>query len=254
MSDTEALPAEVDLSLRLLGRFAILIDARLVAIPNNAERLLGYLAVSDCEQHRDVAAGRLWPDGTQGRAMANLRTALWRVRTAHPHLVDVRRDVIGLGSRVRVDYLDVSARTRELAISPDRTDVDVPAASLEAELLPGWDEEWLLLERERHRQARLHALESMSSRLSAAGHFAHAIDLACAAIRIEPLHESAHALLIATHVAEGNHSEAVRQFRAYERLLAEETGLSPSPELVRTLAATSEPSAHPAALPPCITS
>ena len=225
-----------DLALHVLGRFAIFANEHQIAIPNNAERLLGYLAVTSTEQRRDVAAGRLWPWGSQDRAMANLRTAIWQVRSAHPRLLEVRRDTVELGFGVRVDYADVVAETHKLAVSADREHVGLPESVFEAELLPGWDEEWLLLERERHRQARLHALEILSARFAGSGHFAHAIDLAYAAIRIEPLRESANIILISTHAAEGNHSEALRQFRAYAHLLRVETGLSPSLELKQALA------------------
>jgi hypothetical protein len=40
------------------------------------------------------------------------------------------------------------------------------AANLYEDLLPAWDDDWLVLERERHRQLRLHALENLSARLS----------------------------------------------------------------------------------------
>ncbi len=235
MSGTAPAPTSDELTLHVLGRFAIFANEHQITIPNNAERLLGYLAVTSTEQRRDIAAGRLWPCGSDDRAMANLRTAIWRVRSAHPRLLEVKRDTVELGSQVRVDYADVTAEAHKLALSSDRSHVEVPESVLEAELLPGWDEEWLLLERERHRQARIHALEILSARLAEAGHFAHAIDLACAAIRIEPLRESANTILIATHVAEGNRTEALRQFRAYAHLLRVETGLSPSSELRQVL-------------------
>jgi DNA-binding SARP family transcriptional activator len=47
---------------------------------------------------------------------------------------------------------------------------------LAKDLLPGWDEDWLQLERERHRQLRIHALEALSQRLTSGGQYAAAID------------------------------------------------------------------------------
>ena len=85
-----------------------------------------------------------------------------------------------------------------------------------------------MIERERVRQIRLHALEALSRQRKHAGRFADAIDLALAAIAIEPLQESAHLALIEAHVAEGNLAGAVRQYNEYSELLDRELGLSPT--------------------------
>jgi DNA-binding SARP family transcriptional activator len=45
---------------------------------------------------------------------------------------------------------------------------------------------------------------------------------------LEPLRESAHSTLIEMHLAEGNRSEAWRQFQRCRRLLREELGVEPS--------------------------
>jgi SARP family transcriptional regulator, regulator of embCAB operon len=54
-------------------------------------------------------------------------------------------------------------------------------------------------------------------------------------VRAEPLRESARAALIQAHLAEGNQSEAVREFTRYRRLLDAELGLAPTPRLHRLL-------------------
>jgi DNA-binding SARP family transcriptional activator len=53
-------------------------------------------------------------------------------------------------------------------------------------------------------------------------------------VQAEPLRESAHRSVIAVHLAEGNHAEALRQYDGYRRLLASELGLRPSP-VIRTM-------------------
>jgi DNA-binding SARP family transcriptional activator len=216
-------------AIRVLGAFAVWVNGRSVALPSNGQRVLGFLAVTGLEQRRDAVATHLWPAAAPDRAMSNLRTALWRVRQADPAIVRACRESVRLGDAVEVDYDRLSAQARRLIAEekPDDATVLEPDR-LEADLLPGWDEEWLLLERERYRQLRIHALETLSGLLTSRGLFARAIDMACAAIRIEPLHESAHAALIAAHLAEGNRTEAIRHFNSYSRLLADETGLAPS--------------------------
>ena len=104
----------------------------------------------------------------------------------------------------------------------------VGLANLAGELLPDWYDDWLQDEREELRQTRLHALESLARALSESGRHADAIQAALAAIRLEPLRETAHHTLIEIHLAEGNRSEACRQFQRCLRLLREELGVEPS--------------------------
>ncbi len=67
-----------------------------------------------------------------------------------------------------------------------------------------------------------------------AGH-ADAIQAALAAIRLEPLRETAHRTLIEIHLAEGNWSEARRHFLRCSQLLRDELGVAPSPSICRLL-------------------
>jgi hypothetical protein len=92
-----------------------------------------------------------------------------------------------------------------------------------------------LVEAEDWRQLRLHALETLAGRLTAVGCWGQAAAAAQAAVRAEPLRESAHAALIQVHLAEGNQSEAVRQFTRYRALLHAEFGLEPTMRLRRLI-------------------
>jgi DNA-binding SARP family transcriptional activator len=97
------------------------------------------------------------------------------------------------------------------------------------DLLLGWYDDWVLLERERLRQLRLHALEQLSARLLAGGDVARAAEAALEAVAVEPLRETAHAALIRAHLAEGNRAEATRQLQRLTALLGKELGEQPSP-------------------------
>lgn len=72
----------------------------------------------------------------------------------------------------------------------------------------------------------------MCERLTALGRYGQAVDAGLAAVQGEPLRESAHRALIAVHLAEGNHAEALRQYRWFRQLLADELGLRPSARIV----------------------
>ena len=100
----------------------------------------------------------------------------------------------------------------------------------------------MLLEAEDWRQLRLHALEALAVRLIALGRWGEAANAAGAAVRAEPLRESARAALIQAHLAEGNQSEAVREFTRYRTLLDAELGVAPTPRLHELLASLHGPS------------
>ena len=90
------------------------------------------------------------------------------------------------------------------------------------------------MEREQLRLTSLYALESICDQLLTMGRHAQASAAAMAAVHSEPLRESAHRALIRVCLAEGNASEALRQYHTYAALLRDELGLVPS-ELMRDL-------------------
>jgi DNA-binding SARP family transcriptional activator len=83
----------------------------------------------------------------------------------------------------------------------------------------------------------MHALEAVAARLTAADRFAEAAGAALAAVRAEPLRESARAALIRVQLAEGNQSDAVGEFERYRVLLQAELGLEPTSRLRELLSA-----------------
>ena len=219
--------------VRVLGRFRVEVSNRSVELPIQAQRVVGYLAVTGSCERRDRLAGRLWPFSAQTRADANLRTAIWRVGSATHGLLDASRTYVALHDDVEVDARRACAHARSL-IDDSATLVTHRGADAlwEDDLLPGWDEDWLVIERERMRQLRIHGLEALSRHLACRGRYPEAIDAALAAIAAEPLRESAHSALIEAHLAEGNHSEAHRELENYRLMLRNELGLRPSEELI----------------------
>jgi DNA-binding SARP family transcriptional activator len=113
-----------------------------------------------------------------------------------------------------------------------RFDEEAVTALLEprfcCELLPGWYDDWVLVERERHRQLSLHALESLCEHLTATHRYGAAVLAGLAAIDREPLRESAHRALMMVHLAEGNVGEAITRYRIYEKIAARDLGVAPS--------------------------
>jgi len=183
---------------------------------------------------RPAVAGLLWPDVPDEQAQASLRSGLWRLRKAVPGLVDVSGEVLSLAAGVRVDVRELQEWARRAADPrAEAEDVAVPDIALRGDLLPGWYDDWVLLERERLRQLRLHALEAAAERLAEAHRHGEALEAAHLAVRAEPLRESAHRTLVRVHLAEGNVAEALRAYRLLAQLLRDELGAAPTEQTAR---------------------
>ena len=220
----------------LLDGFQLWRAGQVVPVPMTVQRVLAFLALHDRMLPRSEVAGALWLDASEERATASLRSALWRLRRPGDALVEASPNHLQLAAGVRVDYREAVGQARALLDEASGEVVlEHSAGWLSQELLPGWWEDWVLAERERFRQLRLHALEARCRRLARAGRFAQAVQSGLAAVALEPLRESAHQLLISVHLAEGNRIEAIRQYRRYQRLLREELALEPSPQVQATL-------------------
>jgi DNA-binding SARP family transcriptional activator len=227
------------LGVKLLGGFALLDRGQGVVLPLGAQRLLAFLAIHPTPLKRAYVAGSLWPDTNEVRAAASLRSALWRLRRTALPLVCAVCGHLYLTDGVVIDAREVVARVRRLmdwSIACAEEDLD--PLPLMGELLPDWSADgWVLLERERMRQLCLHGLEALCDRLLALGRHGEAVEAGLAAVRGEPLRESAHRAVISVHLAEGNHWEALRQFRWYQRVLRDELGIEPSSRITQLVSA-----------------
>lgn len=223
--------------LQLLDAFELRDAAgRLVEPSSTGQRVLAFLALHDRPLHRCHVAGSLWPDSSDARAGASLRSALWRLGKACPGAVQATSSSIGLSSGVAVDMRQLVTISHDLRSNHPPPDPASLVESFERELLADWYDDWVLHWRERWRQTRLHALESLTRLLARTGQFDLAVECGLVAVCADPLRESAHRVLIEAHMLEGNRCEALRQFRAYEALMRTELDLAPAPGLVALIA------------------
>jgi len=202
----------------------------------NCQRVLSFLAINARPLLRQYVAANLWLDSPEDRANANLRSALWRLRRVPAVLVESTSTHLALSPTVTVDLHEALALARGILDGTrDHQTVDVSRFTLFRELLPEWYDEWVVGERERFGQIRVHALELLSEQLISAGLLARAVEAGLTAVAFEPLRESAHRVLIIAYLAEGNRAEAVQQYRAYRDLLQREIGVDPSPQMQNLL-------------------
>jgi len=223
---------EGSVRLSLLDAFELRSDGEPIPLPHSAQRLLAFLALRARPVLRGHVAGALWLDAPEERAVASLRSSLWRLRRPGVPLVEATNDHLRLAPQLRVDFQEGAALAhRLLDATPGLDGASLNWTPLAAELLPDWYDDWVLIERERYRQLGLHALEALAERQLAAGRCRPALKAALAAVASEPLRESAHRILIRVHIAEGNSAEAIRQYRFYCALLRDRLGLEPTPQI-----------------------
>jgi DNA-binding SARP family transcriptional activator len=127
-------------------------------LPHGVQRLVAHLCLAG-RPARTAVAGDLWPDLPEEQAHASLRSALWRLRKVAPGLIEGVGGALSLVPGVRVDVRELYDWARRVADPRFRAaEVTLPDLGLHGELLPGWYDDFVLLERERLRQVRLHAL------------------------------------------------------------------------------------------------
>lgn len=221
--------------LGLLETFRLTSDGVELHLSAGGQRLLAILGLRGT-MSRVTVAGLLWPDASEDRARGSLRTTLWRLSRSGVPLVEVRSEALALAGSVEVDLNSYNGWARSLTTQPviDGPDLQTFVA-MSGELLPGWYEDWVLFERERLRQLRLHALETIARNLAERGLHGRAVEVALESIRLEPLRESAHRVLIAVHLAEDNLGEAVRHYRTFRALVRHELGVEPSARMTKMI-------------------
>ncbi|MGX9792656.1 AfsR/SARP family transcriptional regulator [Mycobacterium sp. MMS18-G62] len=156
------------LSLNVLGGFAVHRDDQHVALPPACQRLVALLALKRRPVHRLWVCAMLWPHAQTRRAIASLRSAMWRLRPAGvDELLVIDPQYIALAPHVSVDWHDAVDLIERLL------DEDKPAGAdpqLVADLLPllragdlleGWSERWVITERDRYRNMRIAARDAL---------------------------------------------------------------------------------------------
>jgi DNA-binding SARP family transcriptional activator len=226
--------ATAGLQISVLGSFGFsAADGSRPALSGGSQRLLAFLALRSEAVTRGAAAGSLWPDASGDHAGSSLRSALSRLGSTRAAVAATDID-LRLADDVVVDIRESQGLARNLLepdASPEAAFDATTISALSRDLLPDWYDDWLIPEAEEWRQLRLHALEALSDRLAQVGRCAHAMGAALAAVRVDPLRESAVAALIRVHLVEGNQADALREFRAYRALLQREIGAEPTNNL-----------------------
>jgi DNA-binding SARP family transcriptional activator/tetratricopeptide (TPR) repeat protein len=238
------------LRIRVLGELELEADGAPVDPPAGrpARALLGWLALHPGTHARSTVAARLWPDVRDTSARKSLRTALSSLRTAvgpaARQALVATRETVGLAGEPEVW---VDARSCEALIAEGRHEDALELCH--GELLPGFDDDWVLVLRDEHRRRRGAALQALEEAAERAGDHHRAVRMARSRAALDPFDELAHRDLMRRLAAAGDRAGALI---AYERLaerLRRELAVAPSGETRRLAAALREPKPPAAGAP-----
>lgn len=236
--------------------------------------LLAYLVLQRAPQPRPKLIGLLWGNLPEASARANLRHALWHLRSKfdspqHPPLILTEQQTIAFNPDVpcSLDVEEFEQRIRrEAELTTGSTHPDNRVTLLReaidlyrGDLLDGLYvddapafEEWLLVERERLRAMAIETLHRLVTYYLDWGEYAEGLDYARRLIAMEPWHEDAHRQMMRLLALSGQRAAALAQYETCRRILAEELNAEPSPEtqaLYESIQA-SEDLGQPRAAPP----
>ena len=232
--DRTAAPA---LALALLDGPRLTAGGTGVHLPSRSRRLLALLALRG-PVTRALAAGYLWPEVSESRARASVRAAVRDLQTRVPAVLRVTPAELSLGEAVRVDVRELRDLARRLLVPVPDDDalaggLDLlPGGRLGGELLPGRQDDWAVAEAERLHQLRLHVLDALVDHLTVRQAYAQALQVALAAVSVDPLRESTHRAVMRVFLAEGNTVEALRQYERFRSMVRLAMGIEPSRQMV----------------------
>jgi predicted ATPase/DNA-binding SARP family transcriptional activator len=246
-------PGEPWIHLRLFGSCEFRCADRNVHLETaKTSALLAYLVLQRAPQPRHKLIGLLWSNLPEASARANLRHALWHLRSKfdspqHTPLILTEQQTIAFNPAApySLDVEEFEQRLkRETELTTDSTRPDNRATLLReamdlyrGDLLEGFYvddapafEEWLLVERERLRALATETLHRLVTYYIGWGEYADGLEYARRLLAMEPWSEDAHRQMMRLLALSGQRTAALAQYETCRRVLAEELNAEPSPE------------------------
>jgi predicted ATPase/DNA-binding SARP family transcriptional activator len=242
------------LEVRVLGQFEVRLDGQPVEIASRpAQSLLAYLMLNaGAAQRREKLSGLFWPEATEDNARSNLRHALWRIRRALEG--DGRRylltDHLTIAFDAAADYwLDAA----ELERGNSLDELIQSLSAYHGELLPGFYDDWVSLERERLQAAFERRMQSLLERLIADRRWLEALNWSERWIALGGVPEPAYRALMQAHHGLGDMSSVAAAYQRCVSALQTELGVELSDQtraLYQQLSTATTPAASAPVMPP----
>ena len=245
------------LQIRLLGQFELSLDKKRVTIPSRiGQSLFAYLALTAGTAHRrEKLAGMFWPDTTEETARKYLRQELWRIRKSLSSPQKETEDYL-LADEFTIAFnrnakywLDVHHVERP---DPDLESLTGNLSFYQGELLPGFYEEWVLLERERLQSVLDTRMGQLLEQLITSERWTAVQEQAERWLTLGNTPEPAFRALMLAYGARGDMTKVSSIYQRCLAALEEQFGIQPSAEtralyegLLRGTRVSSRPSAQP---------
>lgn len=219
--------------MRLIGGFEVEVDGRSVAPPSSrhARGLLAWLALHPGPEPRTRVAATFWPDVLDSSARGSLRTAIWALRQtlgADANVLLVTRDHLGLDPSLPVE-VDVAEFDRAVAAGR----LEEAADLVSGELLPGFEDEWVLQARDEVSAKVGATLERLARQADQRGDVQAALAWTRRQVKLDPLAEEPHRRLMQRLAAGGDRAAAVVVYTRLHDRLRRELQIEPSVETRR---------------------
>ena len=224
------------LEFRLFGQFEVKLDGEPVEIRSRpAQSLLAYLLLNPGTAHRrEKLAGLIWPDATETTARNNLRYALWRLRkaieTRQPDAPDtlITDDISIAFDAEGEHWLDVSVLEGKDGGSASADDLIGIVSVYRGELLPGFYDDWVVLERERLQAIFEHKMKLLLDRLVEDQRWPEVLEWGERWIALGHTPEPAYCALMIAHSGLGDMSRVAVIYQRCVEALDTELGVGPS--------------------------
>jgi WD40 repeat protein/DNA-binding SARP family transcriptional activator len=223
--------SEPVVEFRFLGQFALHLDGEPVRLTSRpAQSLLAYLCLHAGKTfRREKLAGLLWPETSESNARNNLRQALWRIRKALEDQDCLLADDLSIAFDARAPYwLDVEVLTQPLPSNPTPADLAQTVAVYGGELLPGFYDEWTMLERERLQAVFERRMGQLLELLAAERDWTQTVGWAERWIALGNTPETAYRSLMIAHAALGDLAAMSAAYQRCVEALWRDLGVEPS--------------------------
>lgn len=240
-----------DLEITLLGPFQVRLAGNSPQFATvKVQALLAYLVMEAQYPHRrETLAGLLWPEHPESAARLSLRQTLYQLRQVIPPVyLNCTRQTVQFNpdSDYTLDAADFASLINTIRSHSHSDLVTCPpcqARLQEAVALHRGDfladffladspafEEWALLKREWLRREALQALYYLAESHQRQGDYEAAYQYAWRQVEMDLLREEAYRQLMRIWALNGRRSEALAQYDACCRILADELGVEPGKE------------------------
>jgi DNA-binding SARP family transcriptional activator len=248
------------LRIRLLGELSVEVDGRVLEhiASGRARALLAWLALHPGLHPRSRVASQFWPDILEESARASLRTTLTTLRRelgeSAAGCIVADRERVGIEDGPGL-WVDVREFARLVALHRGAEALEL----CHGELLSDLDDDWVLEERDRHRQSVGEVLAALGAAAEEAGDLQLATRYSREEVALDPLSEDAARALIRRLARTGDRATAVASYRTLRAALRRDLGIEPSVQTralvqeIQSEAPSSAGAAPPPALPGALT-